>query len=73
MKLMLIECDAEELRANRTVLDGITEAIGSFTRALAGVDFPPDKLAEALKKYNSEEEELQEEDEDDQEAADEDI
>lgn len=63
MKLMLIECNAEELRANRTVLDGITEAIGSFTRALAGVDLPPDKLAEALKKYNSEEEELQEEDE----------
>lgn len=27
MKLMLIECDAEELRANRTVLDGIAEAI----------------------------------------------
>ena len=63
MKLMLIECDAEELRANRTVLDGIAEAIGSFTRAFAGVDLPPDKLAEALNKYNSEEEEFQEEDE----------
>jgi hypothetical protein len=63
MKLMLIECDAEELRANRTVLDGIAEAIGSFTRALAGEDLPPDRLAEVLKKYNSEEEELQEEDE----------
>jgi hypothetical protein len=63
MKLMLIECDAEELRANRTVLDGIAEAIGSFTRALAGEDLPPDRFAEVLKKYNSEEEELQEEDE----------
>lgn len=60
MKLMLIECDAEELRANRTVLDGIADAIGSFTRALAGVDLPPDKLAEAWKKCNSEEEELRE-------------
>lgn len=63
MKLMLIECDAEELRANRTVLDGIMEAIGSFTRAIAGVELPPDKFTEALKKFNSEEEELQEEDE----------
>lgn len=63
MKLMLIECNAEELRANRTVLDSIAEAIGSFTRSLAGVNLPPDKLAEILKKNNSEEEELQEEDE----------
>ena len=50
MKLMLIECDAEELRANRSVLDGIAEAIGSFTRALAGVDLPPDKLAKVMEK-----------------------
>lgn len=56
MKLMLIECNAEELRANRTVLDGISEAIGSFTRALAGVELPPNAFAEALKKYDSEEE-----------------
>ena len=61
MKLMLIECDAEELRANRTVLDGIAEAIGSFTRALAGVDLPPEKFAEIMKKTNTEEEEIQEE------------
>lgn len=61
MKLMLIECDAEELRANRTVLDGIAEAIGSFTRAFAGVDLPPDKLAEIMKKANTEKEEIQEE------------
>lgn len=61
MKLMLIECDAEELRANRTVLDGIAEAIGSFTRALAGVELPPEKLAEVMKKTNTEEEEIQEE------------
>lgn len=50
MKLMLIECDAEELRANRTVLDGIAEAIGSFTRAFAGVDLPPDRLAKVMEK-----------------------
>ena len=61
MKLMLIECDAEELRANRTVLDGIAEAIGAFTRALAGVEIPPEKFAEIMKKTNTEEEEIQEE------------
>lgn len=60
MKLMLIECNAEELRANRTVLDGIAEAIGSFTRALAGVDLPPDKLAKVMVKINEEEEEIEE-------------
>lgn len=38
MKLMLIECDAEELRANRTVLDSIADAIGSFARAIAWGD-----------------------------------
>lgn len=65
MKLMLIECDAEELRANRTVLDGIAEALGSFTRAFAGVDLPPDKLAKVMGKINSEEEEVQEEVEND--------
>lgn len=59
MKLMLIECDAEELRANRTVLDGITEAIGAFTRTLAGIELQPDKISEIIK-TNTEEEEIQE-------------
>lgn len=61
MKLMLIECNAEELRANRTILDGIAEALGSFTRAFAGVDLPPDQLAQVMKKINEEEEEIEEE------------
>lgn len=60
MKLMILECNEEELRANRTVLDGIAEAIGSFTRALAGVDLPPDKLAKIIEKADIEEEEIQE-------------
>lgn len=58
---MLIECNAEELRANRTILDGIAEALGSFTRAFAGVDLPPDQLAQVMKKINEEEEEIEEE------------
>ena len=61
MKLMILECNEEELRANRTVLDGIAEAIGSFTRALAGVDLPPDRLAKVMGKINEEEEEIEEE------------
>lgn len=55
MKILLIECDAEELRANRTVLDDITEAISSFTRSFAGVE---DYAA-----YLANQEEVQEEEE----------
>ena len=48
MKVLLIECNAEELRANRTVMDGITEAISSFTRAFAGFDVSADTVAAAM-------------------------
>lgn len=55
MKIFIIECDAEELRANRTVLDSITEAVSSFTRAFAGVDASPDQVAQAINNLNNEE------------------
>lgn len=50
MKILLIECDAEELRANRTIMDGLTEAISSFTRAFAGFDVSADTAAAAMAK-----------------------
>lgn len=52
MKVIYIEANAEEMRANRTVLDSMTEAFGSITRAIANVDVKPEQVAEALKKYN---------------------
>lgn len=63
MRILIIECDAEELRANRTVLDSITEAVSSFTRSFAGFDVTPEQAAAALKQINNED--------DEQEAADE--
>ena len=65
MKILLIECDAEELRANRTIMDGITEAISSFTRSFAGFDVSADTVAAAMAKA-AEDEEAEEVDGDEQ-------
>lgn len=55
MRILIIECDAEELRANRTVMDNITEALSSFTRSFAGFDVDKDVVAAAMAKMNEEE------------------
>ena len=39
MKIMMIECNAEELRANRTVMDSIVYAMNQFTGNLFGVNW----------------------------------
>lgn len=52
-----MECNEEELKANKTIVENICEAISKFSTALCGVEFTPEMLA----RY-----------EDDQEAADED-
>ena len=54
MRIFMIECDAEELRANRTVMDNITEALSSFTRTFAGFDVNRDSVAAAMSKINEE-------------------
>ena len=56
MKAMMIECTAEELRANRTVMDSITEAFSGFTRSLVGVDLNNEQVTEVLARMNEEEE-----------------
>ena len=56
MKVMMLECTAEELRANRTVMDSITEAFSGFTRSLAGVDLDNEQVTEVLARMNEEEE-----------------
>lgn len=38
MKILIIEATAEELRANRTVLDNVNEALNRFTDSLVGVN-----------------------------------
>lgn len=44
MKLLILECTAEELRANRTVMDTLNETLSSFTRPMFGVDIDVSKL-----------------------------
>ena len=39
MKIMMIECNAEELRANRTVMDSIVDAMNNFSGKLFGVNW----------------------------------
>lgn len=56
MKIIMIECTAEELRANKTVMDSITEALSGFTRSFVGVDLDSSQAAEVLRKMNKEEE-----------------
>lgn len=48
MKIIYIECDAEEMRANRTILDNMSEVFSSLTRTLAGVDVTPEQVAHAM-------------------------
>ena len=48
MKIIYIECDAEEMRANRTILDNMSEVFSSLTRTLAGVDVTPEQVAKAM-------------------------
>ena len=57
MKLLILECTAEELRANRTVMDTLNETLSRFTRPMFGVDIDVSKL-----NYEESEEESEEED-----------
>ena len=56
MKIIMIECTAEELEANKTIADSITEALSKFTRRLVGIDLDSSQAAEVLRKINKEEE-----------------
>jgi len=52
----MIECTAEELEANKTIADSITEALSKFTRRLVGIDLDSSQAAEVLREMNKEEE-----------------
>ena len=38
MKILIIEATADELKANRTVMDNVNEALNNFTDSLCGVN-----------------------------------
>ena len=52
----MIECTAEELEANKTIAESITEALSKFTRRLVGIDLDNARAVEILRKMNKEEE-----------------
>lgn len=58
MKIMIIEATAEELRANRTVMDNVNEVLNNFTDSLCGVN-----NIDYAKAFASMNEEAEEEDE----------
>ena len=46
MKILIVECTAEELRENRTVMDTLNETLSNFTRPLFGVDIDVSKVSD---------------------------
>lgn len=41
----MIECDAEEIRANRTLFDSITNAVSNFVSNMNNAGITPEMLA----------------------------
>lgn len=64
MKILILECNEEELRANRTIIENISEVLSEFTRCFAGVDITPEMVK---KYYEARESENNQEDADDKE------
>jgi hypothetical protein len=60
MKILIVECTAEELRANRTVMDSLNEALSNFTSSFMGVSLTKDQVAEALARAAEDEEQEEE-------------
>ena len=58
MKIVYIECDAEEMRANRTFIDALTDIAHSIVDALNSPI--PNDLEEELEKDEKEEQEGEE-------------
>lgn len=59
MKIIMIEATAEELRANRTVMDSITDALSTFSQSLVGVNLSKDVIVKALADMSEDDEEEQ--------------
>lgn len=59
MKIIMIEATADELRANRTVLDSITDALSTFSQSLVGVNLSKDAIVKCLEDMSEDDEEEQ--------------
>lgn len=56
MKIIMIECDAEEMRANRTIMDTLTDAVNKLTDSMFGENISRKSVISALANVNEEEE-----------------
>lgn len=45
MKIIMIECDAEEIKANRTLFDSVTDAVSNFVSHLHNEGITPEMMA----------------------------
>ena len=45
MKIIMIECNAEEIKANRTLFDSITDAVSGFVSNMRNSGITPEMLA----------------------------
>lgn len=48
MKVIMIEATAEELKANRTILDSITDTLSAFSQSLVGISLSKASVINAL-------------------------
>jgi hypothetical protein len=56
MKILMIECNAEEIKANRTIFDGVADAINQFCSNMSNAGITPEMVA-ALNGEDCEDEE----------------
>jgi len=45
MKIIMIDCNAEEIRANRTLFDSITDAVSNFVSNMNNAGITPETLS----------------------------
>ena len=60
MKIIMIECDAEEIKANRTLFDSITDAVSNFVSNMRNSGITPEMLAALHTDEEDEESEAEE-------------
>lgn len=57
MKIIMIEATAEELKANRTILDGVADAVNDFMSSFANMRVTPEQVGTVLLNMGEEGEE----------------
>lgn len=56
MKILIVECTAEELSANRTVMDTLMDTLNRFASSICRASISKDAVVKALNEMNAEDE-----------------